>query len=53
MARKKKKKTPVTLEKTVVRSNLHHVLAGRKAGQHRPASQKRAGQKLRRELEEN
>ena len=51
MARKKKK-TAKTDEKPVIRSNLHQVLAGRKSGQHRPDREKRAAQKLRRELED-
>lgn len=33
------------------RSNLHEVLAGRKTARHRPDSEKRVAQKLRRELE--
>lgn len=55
MARKKhrKKTSEPVPEKPVIRSTLHQVLAGRKSGQHRPDSQKRAGQKLRREIEES
>ncbi|WP_167757898.1 hypothetical protein [Deinococcus fonticola] len=51
MARKKTKK-PATPEKPTIRSTLHQVLAGRKNAAHRPAHEKRAAQKLRRELED-
>lgn len=37
----------------VIRSTLHLVLAGRKAARHTPRSEKRAAQKLRRELEQD
>lgn len=51
MARKKKKTTQ-TQATPAIRSNLHQVLAGRKSGGHRPDREKRAAQKLRRELED-
>lgn len=38
--------------KTATRSNLHTVMRGRKTARHRPRSQKRVQQKLRRELEQ-
>ncbi|MFD2609308.1 hypothetical protein ACFSR9_07650 [Deinococcus taklimakanensis] len=37
----------------VIRSTLHLVLAGRKAARHTPRNEKRAAQKLRRELEQD
>lgn len=52
MSRKKKPKAKDDA-KPALRSTLHQILATRKSGKHKPDSQKRTAQKLRREIEES
>ena len=53
MARKKKAKPRELDAPPVLRSTLHLVLAGRKPARHRRRDEKRAAQKLRRDLEQD
>lgn len=52
MSRKKRRKTVKEEPRPAVRSGLHEVLRTRKAAPHRPDAEKRAQQKLRRDLED-
>ncbi len=53
MARKKKAKPREPDTPPVIRSTLHLVLAGRKPARHRRRDEKRAAQKLRRDLDQD
>lgn len=53
MARKKKTKRKDQDAPPVIRSTLHLVLAGRKPARHRRRDEKRAAQKLRRDLDQD